>query len=345
MKTLLRSTLFLLLALAASSAGSVRPIEGLRIEAKSLGISFEAPEKWRLSRESTPEQLLLYPGKTKDTPVLRIRRFDGDLKAEERMAEMTRGLPEAESNAHIVSSETWSHERMRLETAVVGYKKGSQEWFGYFTLVAQPRRSQHAFWIYGRKRDVQRHWDDIKASILTTKSLGASKEEEPSAKSPSAPPAKDVKAVWADKKSGLQVSSWPAGFNPEPKSLDRFPKEELVLSPIDDKAHKSTNFRITCDLEAKAKTTSTAAAELHAALGAKSTVRDLRRLPVQVGGQDAVLIKWVEEKGETAMAHQVHFVQKGESAFRIDYVAEEGWSRARSRRSLLKDFIGGLSFD
>ncbi len=317
----------------------------MTVKVESLGLQFEPPQKWRLSRESTPEQLVLYPGKTKTIPLLRVRTFQGDFSTEDRLAAMTRGLPEEEANVHFISSKKWAHERRRYETATVEFKKGSREWYGLFTLVTQPRRLQHGFWLFGKKKDVDRQWEVVKASIITARSIRLVGSEDESTEDSEPEQAVAKEAAWSDPKSGLSIASWPAGFTPDDSSLKRFHKSGIELLPVDTKAHKSTAFLLTCKLKAKDGAAMDAAASLHTELGEKSTVRDLRRIPVRVGGEEAALIKWVDEAGSSPIAYQVHFVQKDDRSFYIEYSAAEAWSRARSRRSLLKDFIAGISLD
>lgn len=335
-----------LLIAASVSAPSVSTASAFHeIQVESLGLVFEAPVKWRLSDESTSEQLVFYPGKSKETPIFRVRTFHGDFSPEDRLSEMTRGLSEEESKVHFVSSEKWTHERRRYETATVIYKKGSQEWHGSFTLVTQPRRVQHGFWLFGREKDLQRQWETIKASIVSAKSIKQDDGDSLDSDEDEAESPEETKSVWNDKKAKLGLASWPAGFAPDEKSLERLTKDGLRILPTDERAHKATEFLLTCELGAKEGSSMDAAATLHSELGTKSSVSDLRRIPVRVGGEEAALVKWTEETTSDVLVHEVHFVQRGDRALRIDYTAEERWSRARSRRSLLKDFIAGVTFD
>ena len=337
-------TLAVALVLLGSPSPTTPAAPELTIQVESLGLRFEAPSKWRLSRESTPEQLVFYPGKTKTTPVLRVRAFQGDLSAEDRLAAMTRGLPEEESKAHFVSAETWAHEGRRFETATVATKEGAQEWDGSLTLVTQPRRVQHAFWLFGRKKDVEREWESIRASIVSATVIKRVEVDDDSPAVDRESP-QEAPAVWTDAKCGLRVGSWPAGFAPVAKSLGSLAKEGVTLEPTDERAHDSTSFLLQCARSAKQNTSMDAAAALHAELGTKSAVSDLRRLPLRIDGVEAALLKWSEEVGGDDFVHEVHFVQKDDRAFRFEYTAEESWAGMRSRRDLVKDFIAGIAFD
>ncbi|MFT7668050.1 MAG: hypothetical protein ACI8X5_000737 [Planctomycetota bacterium] len=330
-------------ALLAPLALCTPAVPGIRIEVESLGLRFEAPSKWRVSRNSTADELVLYPGKSKTTPVLRIRAFHGDFSAEDRLAAMTRGLSGTEAGAHFVSSEKWAHEMRRYETAQVENKIGAKDSHGSFTIISQPRRVQHGFWLYGTKQDVTRHWEDVRTSIITAEGIRLELGDAPVTQDAETP--EEAVAIWSDKQSGLQVASWPAGFTLKEDQLDLYSKHGLQLQAIDERANSATAFVLFCEKDAKEDTAIQAATALNESLQAKSSVTELRQLPVRVGGIEAQLLKWTEESGSATLAYQVHFVQKGKSSFRIDYTAEERWARSRSRRSLVKDFILGLSFE
>jgi len=335
--------LFLALPLLAAepSASAV----GLRLEVESLSLAFEAPTKWRLSRESKPEQLVLYPGKSKTEPVLRVRAFQGRLSPKDRLLEMTRGLSEEEAKVRVVSSEAWVHERLRYETAVLIYERGAQAWHGSFTLVDQPRNLQHGFWLFGRERDVERHAEAVRQSVISARSLGAAVEGDGPDGEPTEEEPAPREAIWADRGSGLRVLAWPAAFSPERETLDELAKGGLRLVTDDERAHGETAFLLRLERGAKPGSAQHAAASLHTELAEAAGVEDLRRIPVRVAGQEAALIKWTENRTSARLLHEVRFFQKGGDAFRIDYTAEEAWARTRSRRSLVKDFIAGIDFE
>jgi hypothetical protein len=319
---------------------------GIKIRAASLGLELTAPEGWRLSRESTPEQLVFYPGKKKVSPLLRVRAFKGNLSPRDRLAEMTRGLPEEEAGVHFVAGEKWSSNRRRFETATATYKQGAREWHASFTLADQPGRVQHGFWLFGSKKDIERHWKGIQASISSAKRVSITGSGIEDARKEDPKKAESGSSVWSDARSGLVISSWPAGFAPEPRSVKELAKDGLLLVPSDDSAHTDTRLVLTSRPASKGSTASDLAAVLHTELGARGGVEQLRRIPVRIGGQEAALLTWTDNGPDgAAFVHSVYYLQRAETVIRIAFDAEERWARTRSRRGLVKDFVGGVRFE
>jgi hypothetical protein len=346
-KVLCASLLATLVLMPRSEALQPMAAPGLTIRAESLGIEFFTPEGWRLSRESNPEELRLYPAKDKTIPLLRVRAFEGNLSAQDRLAQMTRGLPEEEANVHFVANVTWTLEGRRFETATATYRQGAREWIASFTVVDQPRKLQHGFWLFGLEKDVERHREVVQASIASAKRIARTETGPPELEARAEQRPEQRKPVWADAGSGLRIASWPAGFSPDPKSLKKLAKEGLRLMPSDERAHPATQLLLTARAAEKGAQASDQAAVLHTELGTNSRVSELRRIPVRVGGLEAALLSWVEEDpgGASSFSHQVYFVQHEEAVIKVAFDAEDTWARVRSRRSLVKDFVAGLDFE
>lgn len=348
MNVTLFAPIVLAAALFAPSARQPRapaaPSVIIRVE--SLGLELASPEGWRLSRESTPQELIFYPGRKKTSPLLRVRAFKGNLSPRDRLAEMTRGLPEEEAGVHFVSEEKWTRDRHRFETVSAVHKQGAREWHASFTLADQPGRVQHGFWLFGFEKDLLRHREVIQATIASARRVSGggsgtqrTPEEEPTKE-------ESQQAVWSDAGSGLHIASWPAGFALDPKTSKQLAKDGLRLAPSDDRAHAKTCFLLTSRPASKGQTASDLAATLHTELGTRVGVEGLRRIPVRIGGLETALLSWTEEDREGAtFTHQVYLVQHDETVVRIAFEAEESWAGTRSRRGLVKDFVAGIRFE
>ena len=343
MKLQLRRALPLALTALLASAAL---LPGVTVDTPSLSLRFETPEKWRITRASTSEELQLHPSKSKTTPLLRVRAFYGNFSAQDRLPEMVRGLPVEEAGVVFTETESWELNGKRFETARAVYAEGIGEWHAAFTLVDQPNKLQHGFWLFGRKKDVDRSWPAVQASIATAKAIagadGPKRGDERDARKK--PKAEAAEAVWSDTKLGLRLNAWPAGFVAERKSLRLAAKKGLRIDPEDERAHATTHFLLRGTLKSAEGAADEAAAALHVELQSDSNVRELRRIPLRVGGEKGSLLKWVSDESGGAFTHEAYFVQRGELVLRIDYRAEEDWARARSRRTLVKDFIGGVGF-
>lgn len=342
MLQLRRALPLVLTALLASSA----LLPGVTVETPSLSLSFETPEKWRITTASTSDELQLHPSKSKTTPLLRVRSFYGNFSAEDRLPEMVRGLPAEEAGIVFTEMESWELGGKRFETAHAVYAEGIGEWHAAFTLVDQPNKLQHGFWLFGRKKDLERHWPAVQASIATAKAIagadGPKRGDEREARKK--PKVENTEAIWSDAKLGVQLTAWPAGFVAERKSLKLAAKKGMRLDPEDERAHATTHFLLRGSLENGEAAGDETAAALHVELQSDSSVRELRRVPLRIGGEKGSLLKWVSDESAGAFSHETYIVQRGALVLRIDYRAEEGWARARSRRTLVKDFIASVGF-
>lgn len=317
---------------------------GLRVEAPTLGLAFNTPLGWRLGRESHTEELLLFGNAKKDLPLLRVRFFSGRLGPEDRLDDMQIGLPELESKVKFLSSEKWRRNGRRFETARALFTSGTKEYHALFTIVDQPKKLQHGFWFFGKKADIKRHWPAVQASIASAKSIAT---PDPAVWRKNAPKIKRGPAgepVFRDKSTGLSLQSWPAGFALESKTEGELSDGGLLIKPLDDRAHEQTSFRILAGTEQPQDADALAASTLQVSLEQDSSVIGLRRVPLRIGGISGVMLRWTKpEIGARPFLHEVYLVQKGSTVLRIEFVAEESWARVRSRRTLVKDFVAGVS--
>lgn len=338
----------LLLPLLGPSIAQPRAT-GLPIAVESLGLRFDTPEGWRLdSAESGPTELLLLPGKTKTLPLLRVRTFYGNFSASDRLAQMVKGLSEEEQGVVLESVESWELDGRHFETVTAIHHKGVQEWQARFTLVDQPKKLQHAFWLFGREQDLERQWQAISASIASARFFepadgegsGSSGEE-----TEEAPPEVTESFVWQDVKSGLRVASWPTGFEPDEASLSRLSMTGVVLRPSDEEAPQLTEINLSRHNVSPMVTEETATDTLEEKVQGLQGVSELRRIRVRVAGQPAMLLRWRQQPVDgDSRVYQVYLFKRESALFRIDYTALESWANVRARRDLLKQFVASLSF-
>lgn len=345
---MMRTILFCLVLFGPTSLPA--PPVGLPIEVESLGLHFETPDGWRLdSNGSSPTDLLLYPGKTKTLPLLRIRAFHGNFSARDRLPQMIKGLTDEEGGALFESVESWEMNGRRFETVTAVHRKGVQEWHARFTLVDQPKKLQHAFWLFGRKKDLERQWKAVSTSIASARPIGS--PEPPVAKGDDpkppeeGPPVDEGSFTWQDVQSGLRLTSWPAGFQPDEKSLSRLSRSGVILRPEDTEAPKVTSITLSRRNVSPMVTAESAAQTLKEKVLALSGVSEVRQMQVRVAGLPATLLRWRQQEGENdALVFQVYFFQRESALFRVDYSATEEWANVRKRRDLLKKFVTGISF-
>ncbi|MFT7484372.1 MAG: hypothetical protein ACI9F9_000212 [Candidatus Paceibacteria bacterium] len=319
---------------------------GVLINAPTVGLRFRTPENWVLSSKSKSEELLLFASPKKATPLLRVRRFDGRLSPKDRISSMRRGLPEAETLLEIVTSEQWDQGGRLFETAHAVYKAGTQEWHARFTLVDQPRKTQHGFWLYGKKKDVEKHWAAVQTSIASAKSIAGSIGGSTPGRS-AAPDKQKTRgpAVWKDEKLGLELDSWPAGFGVDKATEKAITKGGLKVKPLVEKSGEQALFQLEVLIEQSQDSANEAAGDLEASIASKATTSSLRRVPLRIGGETAHMLRWIEAPdGERSLLHETYFVQRGALVLRIDYEADETWAQARSRRTLVRDFLTGIHF-
>ncbi len=325
-----------------ATAEPVQP-QGYEIDVPTLGLRFTTPTDWVLAKESTRYELVLHGDAKKKSPLLRIRSFTGRLSAEDRLSSMKRELPEGESQAKFVSTDKWSAGGRFYVTAHASFTSGTKEWHARFTVVDQPKKLQHGFWVYGKKKDLDKHWPALQASIASAKviaSVGSSKQEaEETPKEKTNSP-----AVFADKETGLQLASWPAGFALDASTEKLLSKTGLVLRPLDERAHSSTMFRVKAEAKQPEGAASALAATLATELKGNADAKGLREVPLRIGGQSGFMVRWTEAtKGDESFLHEVYLFQSGATLFRVDFEALESWARVRSRRTLVKDFIAGVA--
>lgn len=338
---------FLTLCLAGGLTGigaAVQPtaLAGITIVSKPLGLEFSSPDGWRLGKESTAEELLLYGHDKKASPLLRIRAFAGRLSPSDRLPEMKRGLSKGEGQVTLKSSMRWQQDGHRFETARATVKVGSAEYLAIFTLVDHPKKRQHGFWLYGRAKDVEKQWPAIQAAIASARSTAATTSLVDSAQESA--PLKKVKAapVWSDPKTGLGLGRWPAGFVLDPKTEHELSNQGLRLSPSDERAHPSTGFLIRATGGQKAGTYQEGSDALKAELETNPKASSVRQVSLRVAGVSSSRVGWKVEAAGGPLTHESYFVQQGPTLFRIDFTAGDSWARSRSRRNLVRDFIADI---
>ena len=346
---MMRTILFCLALLGPASLSSAPA--GLPVQVESLGLRFETPNGWRLdSNGSSPNDLLLYPGKTKTLPLLRIRAFHGNFSARDRLPQMTRGLTDEERGALFESVEAWELNGRRFETVAAVHRKGVQEWHARFTVVDQPKKLQHAIWLFGRKKDLERQWKVVSASIASARPIDSpeitvAKGDDPTPPEPGPPPVDEGSFTWQDVQSGLRITSWPAGFQPDEKSLSRLSRTGVILRPEDTEAPKVTSITLSRRNVSSMVTAESAAKTLKEKVLALTGVSEVRQMKVRVAGLPATLLRWRHQEGQgDALVFQVYFFQRESALFRVDYSATEEWAGVRTRRDLLKKFVIGISF-
>ncbi len=331
----------LLAALCSSARALPEPASPeLPITVEGLQLSFMTPDGWRLLAESSPEELVLAPGKSKTKPILRIRAFGGRLSAKDRLADMTRGLVGEEQLVSFVSAEKWTLEARTFETATALYKKGSQEWYARFTLVDQPNKLQHGFWIFGRKQDIERHWKVVQASIRSSVHGAA----EPSVGTkPEQGASTQAGGVWRDQASGLRIAGWPTGYAPDEASLSRLATSGVVMTPSDPSAPPGTQLHLTRRSVGESLSAESLADSLEERLGQAAGVDELQRLKLRVAGQPAVSLRWSQELDGESFSFEVWLWKHEGSLYRLDASATSAWAGARKRHDLVKQFASGLS--
>jgi hypothetical protein len=305
-----------------------------------MGLSFSTPDGWRLLAESGAEELVLAPGKSKTTPVLRVRAFQGRLSAKDRLAEMTRSLGKEEALVAYQESESWTLDGRTFETVTAGYKKGSQEWYARFTLVDQPKKLQHGFWLFGREQDIKRQWSAVQASI---RSAAGAQAAPPAAGADGGSTQESGAAVWQDVKSGLHVAQWPLGFRPQDESLTRLSSTGLVLVPSDATAPSGIELRLSRRSVGELVSPTSTADTLEQRLGETAGVSSPKRLNVRVDGQPGVSLRWAREVDGASWSYEVWLWKRGSALYRLDAAGPASWMGARKRRDLVKDFVAGLS--
>ena len=326
------------------------PADGFQVDVPTLGLRFTTPADWVLAKESTRFELVLYGDAKKQTPLMRVRSFTGRLSAEDRLSSMKRELAGEEAQVKFVSSETWNQSGRLYQTVRAVYTSGTKEWHALFTVVDQPKKLQHAFWAFGKKKDLDRHWVALQASIASAKSIPTSgarptEPEEPEAKKEAPQQKGGGKSVLSDTSSGLLLASWPAGFALDPTTEKAMQESGVILEPLDERAHRSTQFQLTARANQAENAARTESELLQDELKDLSAVTGLRSVPLRVGGKSAFMLRWTETSSDGGyFLNETYFVQNGATLFRIEFVAQESWAKARSRRTLVKDFIAGLSF-
>lgn len=348
---------YLLLILPLLLCGLVAPTPvtgGLPVVIPEMALSFQTPEGWRISRESTAEQLLLYPGKSKTEPLLRVRAFHGNFSSKDLLPQMKALLGAEEKGVVFESREIWVDTGRRFETVTAIYRKGVQEWHARFTLAEQEDDLQHGFWFFGRKKELDRHWEEVKVAIATAAATRTTKRPEreeriarrtPDPDKESTPPEPEQTFIWQDVQSGLRITSWPVDFKPEEKSLTRLSKTGVVLLPTDSEAHQATRITLSRRNVGELVSAEGASNTLKEKLDAQGEANDVRQLNVRVATLPAALLRWDQEVDGKDLSYQVYFFKRGTALYRLDYSATRAWAKVRSRRDLLKDFVGGVSFD
>lgn len=340
---------FLLAAFISLGVAPPAALAQLPVTVESLDLHFRTPKGWRLLPESTPTQLVLAPGKEKQSPLMRVALFRGQSTVERRLAEMKRGLPGEESLVEAQETVAWSEGGLELETLRALYKKGSQEWWAELTLVDSGEGLQHAFWLFGRKQDLKRHRKVVRASIRSAlhdasnpkRDAGGSKSgESASEKSTATEP---VPANWSDAKSGLQIARWPAGFAPVQASLSKLSTTGIVLTPSSPSAPKSAEMRLSRRAVGDLVTPDSTADTLEERLKA-SGVKRVQRKSGTVAGVKSVHLDWTQSVRGVEQRYEVWLWKAGTSLYRLDSSAPAEWSRDKARRDAAKEFLAGLSF-
>ena len=320
----------------------------LPITVETLDLRFRSPKGWRLLPESNPEQLVLAPGKEKLAPLLRVQLFRGHQPAKDRIAQMTQGLAGEEALVTFHGAEAWSEGGVNFETVSAVYRKGSQEWWAEFTLVDQPEKLQHGFWLFGRKQDLKRQRKAVRTSIRSALRGASGAEvaaEEPRTKKQKTEEAAPVAtpADWSDAKSGLKVASWPAGYAPVKSSLTKLSTTGLVFTPSTSGAPAGAELRLSrrsvSGLVSPRSTADTLEERLEEA-GARRVERD----EVAIDGTRCIRLRWLQEVRGIDQRYEVWVWKAGTSLYRLDGSAPSDWADARSRRDVARNFIQGLTF-
>ncbi len=331
-----------LCGVASTATGPSPPPIGVTILSKALDLEFQTPKGWRLAIESTENQLLLYGHGKRITPLLRVRVFNGGRSPIERMPEMIRVLADAEAQVKTVSADRWQHEGRSFQTARAVVKDGPAEYIALFTLVDQPKRVQHGFWLYGKTKDVEKHWPAIQASIASAKSIGVigrpGADEEEEAEEPES----EAPDVWTHPKTRLAIKQWPEEFALDESSKDQFTTTGLLLKPTDDRAHASTSFRVSALLAQEKDAAEKASETLAARLKGDASARGFATVSVRVAGLPASKNQWSQEAPDGPFVHEVYFFQKDTTLYQVEFTAAQAWARTRSRRTLVRDFIAGI---
>lgn len=329
------------LALVGSVAGSA-PVpqpplaaanaRGVRIVIESLDLALTTPERWRISSDSGPTELVLATGSDRARTTLRVRRSLAVRSPREHLRELAVELGPPFEGIEFESEtrrDAGPHSVQVVQAADPARRDALQVRLFVVRLSAE---GEHLFWLDGGARDVQRAFEEVLACIAgATAATGPARAVEPGA----GPEALRHRA------SGLVIERHPAGFTPrnvEAAALDGEGLRWVLEGPESIQAELVLTRRSVAPLVDE----SSAAGSLGTELRNDPTVSGLTSSRERLASQPARRVTWRRSGPGGGHAHETWFFKSGSSLFRLDLVAQPVW--LETNQAALEDFRRGLRF-
>lgn len=318
--------------LASPQAPTAPSTVGVRIVVEGLDLALTTPDRWRITPESGPLELVLAAGSERGRTTLRVRRSLAERSPREHLREFALELGSPFERVEFTSEaqhEAGPHTVRVVHAADPAGRDGLQVRLFVVRLAAE---GEHLFWLDGTGRDVQRAFPEILACVG-----GATAATGPVRRVA----ASDGSAAIRHRASGLVVERHPAGFAPraiEPADLDGDGLNWLLEGPDGVLAQLVLTRRSVAPLVDEAS----AAGSLGTELRNDPAVSELTSSRERLASQPARRVTWRRAGPAGGRSHETWFFKSGSSLFRLDLVAQPAW--LVQNEAALEDFRRGLRF-